>query len=161
MTADIQDCSWVPPGRDQDIFALHLTESPGDEEARSARKVQCKNMMISHEETWRNLYIFFSGDWFSEVPVKSQFISPNHDWSSAMINTLSYPIFVFKTRALIPHLRPVHSGLIRSEMWPKLMTHKLLKWLKWFTSVFNTYRFRIISPSCSEEEFDLSAGVSE
>ena len=47
---DIEDSSWLRV-RDHDIFALHLTGRPSDEGARSARKVQCKDILISHEET--------------------------------------------------------------------------------------------------------------
>jgi hypothetical protein len=47
----IEDSSWDLV-RDKDIFALHLTGRPSDEGARSAsRKVLCKDLLISREET--------------------------------------------------------------------------------------------------------------
>ena len=42
---------FMGPNANHDIFELCLTERPGDEGARSARKVQREDIMISLEET--------------------------------------------------------------------------------------------------------------
>ena len=57
-------------------------------------------------------------------------------------------------------IKPQHSGLIRFEMWPKLITYRLLKLCQYDFNT-NLYLTMTVSTSCSEKEFDLSAGVSE